>query len=81
MSKLGIAVAAILGLAAASIGIWAWVSLGQVDISTGGYVALVLGAVVTLGVGGGLMSLVFYSSRKGFDEAAGGRRDDDVKNS
>jgi hypothetical protein len=79
MNKLGIIVAAISALAAASIGIWAWISLGQVDISTGGYLALVFGALFTFGLGGGLMALLFYSSRNGFDEAAGGQRDDDAK--
>jgi hypothetical protein len=79
MSKLGIVVAAISALAAASIGIWGWISLGHVDISTGGYLALIFGALVTFGLGGGLMALLFYSSRKGFDEAAGGQRDDHPK--
>jgi flagellar basal body-associated protein FliL len=32
------------------------------------YIAMVLGVIVSLGVGVGLMALVFYSSRKGYDE-------------
>ncbi|MBI2738708.1 MAG: hypothetical protein HYX38_19440 [Rhodospirillales bacterium] len=36
-------------------------------MSTGGYVAMVLGIVATLALGVGLMALVFYSSRKGRD--------------
>jgi hypothetical protein len=39
------------------------------DVSTSGYVAMTLGVVVSLAVGFGLMALVFYSSRKGYDEA------------
>jgi hypothetical protein len=47
-----------------------WISLGDVDISTNGWIAIVLGVVVTLAVGGGLMALVFYSSRKHYDESS-----------
>ncbi len=36
-------------------------------MSTGGYVAMTLGIVATLALGVGLMTLVFYSSRKGHD--------------
>lgn len=45
----------------------AWVSLGAVAMSGAGWVFLILGVVVTLGVGGGLMWLVFYSSRHDYD--------------
>ena len=76
MSKLGIAVAAILALAAASVAVWAWLSLGTVEMSTSGYIAMILGGLATLGLAAGLMALLFYSHNKGFDEAAGGRRDD-----
>jgi len=33
-----------------------------------GYVAMTLGVVFTVIVGSGLMTLMFYSSRHGFDE-------------
>ena len=39
-----------------------------------GWVALVLGVVVTLALGVGLMALVFISSRRGFDEPDGSGR-------
>jgi hypothetical protein len=71
MSKLGIAVAAILSLAAASVALWAWVALGSVPMSTNGYIAMVLGGLATLGLAGGLMALLFYSHNKGYDDAAG----------
>lgn len=77
MSKLGYAVAAILALSAASVAAWAWVSLGAVTVSTSGCIALVLGGLATLALAGGLMALLFYSHNKGYDDAAGGRRDDD----
>jgi hypothetical protein len=49
----------------ASIG---W-SLGDAaDVPVSGYVALALGVVLSLAVGFGLMTLVFFSSRKGYDE-------------
>ncbi len=47
-----------------------WISLGDVDISTNGWIAIILGVVVTLAVGGGLMALVFYSSNKHYDDSS-----------
>lgn len=72
LNTLGIMVAAILALAAASVAFWAWASFSAVKMSVEGYVAMVLGGLATLGLGGGLMALLFYSHNKGFDEAAGG---------
>jgi len=45
-----------------------WIQFGDVEISTNGYIALAAGAVATAGLGIGLMSLVFYSSRRGYDD-------------
>jgi hypothetical protein len=53
--------------------VWMWNNLGDAEMDPAGYVALVAGAVVTLLVGGGLMGLVFYSNRHGYDDRAGGR--------
>jgi hypothetical protein len=36
-------------------------------MSAGGYVAMALGIIATLGLGIGLMSLIFYSNRHGRD--------------
>jgi len=44
-----------------------WNELAGVSIPAMGWVFMVLGAVFTLIVGGGLMALLFYSSRKGRD--------------
>jgi hypothetical protein len=44
-----------------------WTALDGVQISTLGWVFLVLGVVFTLGLGAGLMALVFYSSRENYD--------------
>ena len=43
------------------------------EISSAGWLAMVLGVIVTLGLGIGLMALVFISNRRGYDEI--GRRD------
>jgi len=45
----------------------AWNALQGVEISTAGWVALVLGVLFTFLVGAGLMALIFYSSRKNYD--------------
>lgn len=44
-----------------------WNALAGVGISPIGWVFIVIGILLTLGLGGGLMALVFYSSRKDFD--------------
>ena len=59
-----------------------WVGLNDVEISTHGKFALALGVAATFALGAGLMCLVFYSSRKGYDaddhiEAAKPRTNDD----
>lgn len=45
-----------------------WVALEGTAISTGGMIALGVGVLVTVALGVGLMFLVFYSSRRGYDE-------------
>jgi hypothetical protein len=51
----------------------AWVHLGHSEgpIPFYGYLAMVGGVLFSLLVGGGLMALVFYSSRHGYDERQG----------
>ncbi len=46
----------------------AWVSLGGPPMPASGYVAMIFGVVFSLIVGCGLMALLFYSSRHGYDE-------------
>ena len=46
----------------------AWTHLGGDPMPAYGYVAIAGGVVFSLLVGGGLMALVFYSSRHGYDE-------------
>ena len=45
-----------------------WVELGPVDMGFDGRLALGLMIALTLAVGAGLMTLVFYSSRHGRDQ-------------
>jgi len=51
-----------------------WVAIGDAEISTGGWVAMALGVLVTFALGSGLMALVFISNRRGYDEADRDRR-------
>jgi hypothetical protein len=69
---IAIAALAVVGVAAVAVGLWA--SVGDSQISVAGWVAMILGAIVTLALGGGLMTLVFFSSRRGYDEPGPGPR-------
>jgi hypothetical protein len=44
-----------------------WTSMPWVHMSSFGWTSLVLGVVLTIGLGAGLMGLVFYSSRHDLD--------------
>ena len=70
-SRFGLVVAGFLALSMLAVAVYLWMSLGDVDMTPAGYVALIGGGLATLGLGVGLMALVFYSNRKGFDERAG----------
>lgn len=63
----------LLGLLAAAVAVAyvSWRDLDGVEIGFHGWVALGLGVGLTLALGIGLMSLVFYSSRHGYDDEAG----------
>jgi hypothetical protein len=56
-----------------------WSSAGGAPIPTAGYVAMTLGIVFSLVVGCGLMALVFYSSRHGYDAAPSLRPTDEKR--
>ena len=53
-----------------------WTSVGADESQGGqamngnGVAALILGGIGTLVLGGGLMALMFFSSRRGYDDAA-----------
>lgn len=62
----------LLGFLAMSVafGYWIWTELGDVEMSRHGWIALTLGTVMTFLVGAGLMALVFFSHRRGYDDRA-----------
>ena len=51
-----------------------WTNLGDSGMSVAGWIAMLLGVLATLGLGVGLMALVFISNRRGYDELGGPRR-------
>ena len=68
---LTIAAGAVAGIAAFVAALW--FELGDAQMSAAGWGAMILGIVVTLGLGVGLMALVFISNRRGYDDEAGPR--------
>jgi hypothetical protein len=62
--------------AAFSFHVWTQIG-GDVGMNGNGVAALVIGAGGSLILGGGLMALVFFSSRRGYDDAADLKRPDD----
>jgi len=54
-------------VAAVWLAVYTWTSIEGPPIPTGGYVAMWLGIIFSIVVGCGLMALVFYSSRRGYD--------------
>jgi hypothetical protein len=63
-----IAVMLALLAAAGIVAYQGWTVHGDVDMPASGYVAMWLGILFSVVVGAGLMGLIFYSSRKGYDE-------------
>jgi hypothetical protein len=47
--------------------VYAWNSI-DVEMSIHGYIAMILGIVFSLVIGCGLMALMFYGSRHGYDD-------------
>lgn len=74
--KQGLLIAVLLGLLAAAgwFAYEGWMLHGDVAMPPEAYFAMALGIGFSLVVGIGLMALVFYSSRKGYDEEAGGKQ-------
>ena len=64
--SLAVAGGSVTGVIAVIVGVWR--EIGDVQISTAGWVMMALGILATLFVGIGLMALVFISSRRGYDE-------------
>ncbi|HVH77444.1 MAG TPA: hypothetical protein VM755_21200 [Stellaceae bacterium] len=62
------AVAAALVAVVVALVVVTWRSIGPSEITPAGWVAMIFGILLTLGLGIGLMTLVFISSRRGWDE-------------
>ncbi len=56
-------------IAAAATGYFGWTRT-DTDVPISGYIAMAFGAIFSIAVGVGLMALLFYSSRAGYDEPA-----------
>jgi hypothetical protein len=62
-------------VAAMGFSYYAWTSVGATStdgmtMNGNGVAALIIGGIGSLVLGGGLMALVFYSARRGYDDAA-----------
>ena len=64
------AIVVLLGFLAAAIiyAVHAWNAMSGVSISPLGWLFMGMGVFFTIAVGGGLMALVFYSSRHNYDQ-------------
>lgn len=65
-----LAILAVLLIGTGFLAMSTWNATADVEMSMHGWIALGLGTFFSLVVGCGLMALVFYSSRYGYDEAA-----------
>jgi hypothetical protein len=68
-----VAAAAAAVLAVAAVVVILWNRLGASEISVAGWLAMIFGVIITLALGIGLMTLMYISNRRGYDE--GGRHD------
>jgi hypothetical protein len=68
--KNAIAVAVAVFVMAVIIGVAVvnWHEIGEAGIDLNGWIALILGVLVTVGLGVGLMTLIFISNRRGYDD-------------
>lgn len=66
-----VAVMCLLLVLACGVAWYVWSALDGVSMSIHGYIALGLGVILSLLVGGGLMALVFFSARRGYDDIEG----------
>ncbi len=64
-----LALAVLLAFLAVSLwyAIYAWGAIGDAHLSSFGWFALIAGSLITVGIGGGLMALLFYSNDHDLD--------------
>ena len=68
VGTIAIVVAVVIVAIVVTISVGNWNFVGNSGIDLNGWIALILGVVVTLALGIGLMALVFISNRRGYDE-------------
>lgn len=76
--KIALAIGGLLALLGVAVG-WAirgWEQTAGTAMGFHGWLAMILSIVFTMVIGCGLMGLMFYSSRYGYDERAGDLSDD-----
>jgi hypothetical protein len=78
---MGLILVTLLMLGCLAFVVWAfcsvWVMGGNAKMGVHGWIALAIAFVVTGLLGGGLMWLAFYSSRKGWDDGVARNAEDD----
>ncbi len=79
--KTALVIVGLLALLGVTVGwaIWGWQQTAGTAMGFHGWLAMILGVVFTVVVGCGLMGLMFYSSRYGYDERAIDLSDKDKK--
>jgi hypothetical protein len=77
--KTALIIFVLLALLGITIGwaVWGWEQTAGTAMGFHGWLAMILGIVFTIVVGCGLMGLMFYSSRHGYDDAAADLSDKD----
>jgi purine-cytosine permease-like protein len=73
-SKIGTAALVVILLGFLAVSVWfasqSWLAVDGPPMPTQGYIAMTLGVVFSVLIGCGLMALVFYSHRYGYDDAS-----------
>ena len=80
--KTALVIFVLLALLGVTVGwvVWGWEQTAGTAMGFHGWLAMILGIVFTIVVGCGLMGLMFYSSRYGYDERASSLSDRDKNN-
>src|SRR6516165_6897923 len=80
--KTALVIFVLLALLGVTVGwvVWGWEQTAGTAMGFHGWLAMILGIVFTIIVGCGLMGLMFYSSRYGYDERASDLSDRNEKN-
>jgi hypothetical protein len=65
---IAVGIAMVLVAIVVAVAVINWHIIGNTGIDLNGWIALILGVLVTLALGIGLMALVFISNRRGYDD-------------